>query len=92
MIFFFVWKGRGYLVLLAMIATILLAAVIGSALGFKDATTQMYVLEFIIAIVLFLPIWFYGTKWNSQTREFIDKKTGQEIVIKNPFQVNKDTC
>lgn len=86
MIFFFVWKGKGYLVILGMIATVLLAGIIGSAIGFKDATVQMYILEFIIALALFVPLWFYGKELNSKTMELIDKKTGKEFTIKNPHK------
>src|SRR6266481_3060931 len=79
----FIWQGKGYLVLLAIIADFILTALIGPALGFQDATIQIYVVEFVLALLLFLPIWFYGKKLNSERRTLIDKATGKEIVIGN---------
>lgn len=78
-----IWLGRGVLVLLAIIADVLLSGVIGAKLGFKDATIQIYAFEFVLAIVLFLPIWFLGRKWNSDVPVLVDKATGQEIEMKN---------
>jgi hypothetical protein len=78
-----VWRGRGYLVPLAIIANLALTALIASALGFRDATIQTYALEFFLAVVLFIPLWVYGKKWNSERRELIDKATGKEFVIGN---------
>lgn len=79
----FIWQGKGYLVLLAIIADFLLTALIGSALGLQDATVQIYTVEFIIAVLLFIPIWFYGKKLNSQRRTLVDKATGKEVVLGN---------
>jgi uncharacterized membrane protein YbhN (UPF0104 family) len=82
--FIIIWKGKGILVLGAMILTVILSAVIGILTDIKDTTIQMYLLELITGILLFIPIWIYGKKWNSEKIEFIDKKTGQEFTVKNP--------
>jgi hypothetical protein len=78
-----VWQGRGYFVPLAIIADLALTGLIASALGFRDATIQTYALEFFLAVVLFMPLWVYGKKWNSERHELIDKATGKELVIGN---------
>src|SRR3989344_2543796 len=81
--FVFIWTGKGYLVLLAMVADILLTALIGSALGFQDATVQIYILEFLFAVILFSPIWIYGRKWNAESKTLIEKESGKEILLQN---------
>ncbi len=79
----FIWKGKGAFVLVAIIVNFILTALIGPSLGFKDGTTQIVALELIIAILLSIPIWIYGRKWNSEKRELIDKLTGKELIITN---------
>src|ERR1700722_10946569 len=80
--FLLVWRGRGYLVFLAAIAAFVLTAAIALALGYRDATIQTYVVEIIVTAILFLPIWIYGKRWNSVERVLIDKRTGNEVVIR----------
>lgn len=78
----FVWRGRGYLVFLAAIAALALTAAIAHALGYRDATMPTYAVEIVTTAIIFLPIWIYGKKWNSAQRVLIDKKTGNEIVLR----------
>jgi hypothetical protein len=80
---FFVWRGRGYFVILAIIISFIITAALESFLGFRDATVQTGILEFVIGILVFIPVWIYGKKWNVPL-ELINKKTGQEFTIKNP--------
>lgn len=82
----FIWKGKGGLVFLAIIIDFVLTGIIGPVFGFKDATTQIMLLEFTLAVILFIPIWIYGKKWNSEKRELIDKATGKEFTITNQHQ------
>lgn len=79
----FIWKGKGGFVFLAIILNFILTAIIGSSLGFQDGTIQIMILEFVLAVLLSIPIWIYGKKWNSEKREFIDKATGKEIIVTN---------
>jgi hypothetical protein len=70
MIFFF-WRGKGYIVFIGIVCTILLTALVaGALLGFEDATMPTYVIEFSIGSLLFVPIWFYGRKWNKEAYTF----------------------
>ncbi|HYS46631.1 MAG TPA: hypothetical protein VEM35_09340 [Rhizomicrobium sp.] len=78
-----IWRGRGYLVFLAAIAALFLTAGIGSTLGLKDATAPIYAVEFLVTLAVFAPIWFYGRKWNSQSRVLMDTATGEEITFGN---------
>jgi ribose/xylose/arabinose/galactoside ABC-type transport system permease subunit len=78
-----IWRGRGYLVFLAVIAALFLTAGIGSSVGLKDATTQMSVLEVVVTSAVFVPIWFYGRKWNSQSRVLMDVDTGEKFAFGN---------
>jgi hypothetical protein len=84
---FFIWKGKGGFVFLAIILDFVLTAIFSLLLGFKDATVQIMILEFILAILLFIPIWICGKKWNSEKRELIDKATGKEFMVTNQNQV-----
>jgi len=77
-----VWRGRGYLVFLAAIAAFFLTAVIANALGYRDATTPTYLVEALTTAALFVPIWFYGNKWNAVQRVLVDKRTGKELTIR----------
>jgi hypothetical protein len=83
----FIWTGKGFWVLVCVIADFILTASIGSALGYKDNTLQIFILEFVIAVIVFLPIWFLGKKWNAKSHTFIEKETGKEIVLKNRHKV-----
>jgi hypothetical protein len=84
MIFFF-WRGKGYIVFIGIVCTILLTALVaGALLGFEDATMPTYVIEFSIGSLLFVPIWFYGRKWNKEAYTFTHRTTGTEITIVNP--------
>jgi hypothetical protein len=82
MFFIFVWRGRGYLVLLAAISAFVLTAVVASALGFRDATLPTYLIEIAATAAAFVPIWIYGNKWNSMERVLIDKATGEEFTVR----------
>jgi hypothetical protein len=73
----FIWTGRGYLVALAIVVDILLTGFIGSSLGIPDATVRIYVIEFLIAIALFVPVWIYGRRWNSHTQDLIEVSTNK---------------
>jgi hypothetical protein len=79
--FIFIWRGRGYLVLLAAIAAFVVTALVASALGFRDATLPTYGVEIIVTAIMFVPIWIYGKKWNSSERVLIDKATGIEFTV-----------
>jgi len=54
-----------------------MTGVIGASMGLQDGTYQELPLEMAIMIVLPIPIWIYGKKWNlaSTSRVFIDKQT-----------------
>lgn len=77
----FIWKGKGGFVFLAIILNFVLTAIIGSYLGFEDATIEIMTLEFILSLLLSIPIWIYGKKWNSEKLELIDKATGNEFIV-----------
>lgn len=76
---FFIWSGRGWVVFLAIIASGFLTL---AATGWEE-TARTQLVNFFFGILVSLPIWFYGKKWNSERRILIDKATGQEITTTN---------
>lgn len=80
--FIFVWRGRGWLVLLAAIAAFVITAIVADALGFRDATPPTYFVEILSTVAMFVPIWIYGNKWNAVERVLIDKATGEEFTVR----------
>jgi len=55
---FFAWRGRGYLVPLGMVANRSISSSYWFCFRFKDATVQIYVVEFITALLCFYPFGF----------------------------------
>src|SRR5574343_632432 len=84
---FFIWNGRGGLVLITMIVGLFASATAAHFFGFQDGTASIVALELVIAILFSIPIWIYGKKWNAESRTLIDKASGQEFTI-----TNQNTC
>lgn len=62
------WHGRGWLVFVAIIVSLFFSVLFldGTSLDFQDGTWQNGLLQSIIVIATFLPIWICGKRWNSQ--------------------------
>ncbi len=71
-----VWSGRGILsVLILLVSFGIFVSVLPT-----EAGDYSFVLAFFIAAAF---SWFLGRKWNEgEGKSFIDKETGQEIVIR----------
>jgi hypothetical protein len=74
-----IWKGYGFLVLIIALAIGALFSFVFSAIGFGEDLGAA-----VGALISSIVIWFVGLKFNTpqQTRTFIDKKTGQEVVMR----------
>jgi hypothetical protein len=81
--FFIFWRGKGFIALLAAMAFSLVSAIINGAFKFTTSDPETYVVTAVVAAAIFLPLWNYGKKINSQITTLVDKSTGQEYTLKN---------
>lgn len=70
-----VWTGRGVLSALVLIVVFI---IFNSVLP-REYRDYGFVLSFFVAAAF---SWFFGKKWNEeQSKTFIDKTTGQEVIV-----------
>ena len=71
-----VWSGKGFISVLVLIVSLLLLVNVLP----KDQGDYAFVFAFFVAGAF---SWFMGKKWNEEeAKTFIDKATGQEIILK----------
>jgi len=67
-----IWSGRGFLVLLVLIALAI------AAVALLPEVYQDYgIIGSIFSVAIFS--WLCGKKWNGVSKEYIDKETGQTV-------------
>src|SRR6516162_1692444 len=81
MLFFIIWQGKGGVVFVAAALVVIVAAVIQTVFNIASDSTVLFVVELLLTCAIAVPIWFYGKKWNAEKKEYIDKATGQDVVV-----------
>jgi len=74
-------------VVAAIFGSFLFYALTAAAIGLADSDSldwQHIVLLYVWIAIAFVPVWIYGSRWNAHPLELMDKRTGQDITIKNP--------
>ncbi len=70
-----IWSGKGILsVLVLLLALVLTISIAPEGQGTISLATALFIAAAFS--------WYFGKKWNGQSKTVVDKETGQEIELK----------